>query len=234
MDKQIILFIVEGMSEQTSFENILNQLDSNKKNKFKIIHGDITAKSCQYNIVKKISKKVIEFFEEPQNKHYELKDIKKIVHLIDTDGVFMLDSCIIRNDEDKKVFSNNQYKAPNVNEIIARNKNKREVIKRIANTTYIPIAQKKIYLQYECYYFSCNLEHVLHNNPNVQTDNEKTKLANSFADQYFGYEYMFLDFIKDESFTTNLSYKDSWDYIMKPENAFNRKTNFNLYFKEDD
>ncbi|MDD4110951.1 MAG: hypothetical protein PHS54_05335 [Clostridia bacterium] len=234
MDKQIILFIVEGMSEQTCFENILNQLDSNKKNKFKIIRGDITAKSCQYNIVKNISKKVIEFLEEPQNKHYELKNIKKVVHLIDTDGVFMLDSCIVKNDEDEKIFSGQQYKVPNIKGIIVRNKNKRDVLKKIANTNFVSIGKEKVLLQYECYYFSCNLEHVLHNNPNVQTDNEKKKLANSFADQYFGYEYMFLDFIKDKSFATNLCYQDSWNYIMRPENAFNRKTNFNLYFIKDD
>ena len=61
MDKQIVLFIVEGESDKHSFENILNHLVSSDVVKFKVIKGDITVKSNKYTVTKKIKKKIEEF-----------------------------------------------------------------------------------------------------------------------------------------------------------------------------
>ena len=232
MDKQIILFVVEGKSEQVSFENILNQLVTNDKIKFLLIQGDITVKSNKYTVVKKLSNNIINFFQLPKNKHLKISDIKKIVHLVDLDGVFINPSKIIKNDKNIKEYNENNYSVPNVEEIIKRNENKSSVLKKLLMTTYVNINETCV--PYEIYYFSCNLEHVLHNNPNVNDMTEKIALSDEFSAQYLGSEKYFINFINDPSFAFNGHYADSWNEAIKEENALKRMTNFNLFFEKDD
>lgn len=228
MNKQVVLFVVEGTSDQVSFDNILNRLLNNDKIKFLVIHGDITTVSAKYNVKKKISKRVLDFIQEPKNSFIKISDIKKIVHLVDLDGVFINESLVVKNDNNVKEYRENEYAVPNVTEILERNKNKSEVIKELIKTCYINVDGRA--LPYEIYYFSCNLEHVLHDNPNVYTDSEKEDLSNRFAETYLGYETEFIKFINDNRFAFDGNYKESWKDAIKEENALKRKTNFNIFF----
>lgn len=231
MSKQIVLFIVEGFSDKNSFENILNHASVDKV-KYKIVGGDITIKSGPYNIVKNIRKKVNEFLYDPKNKYF-LKDIKKIVHLIDIDGVF-LDSNLIEENKDIKhiTYVNNKCLVKDKEQILERNKNKSLVIKKLSQTDTIDF--KSIIIPYEAYYFSCNLEHVFHDNPNVVTEKEKIELSNKLADKYFGYENLFIKDLENSDYATKLNYKDSWNNIIDASLRLEKSTNFNLFFKQKD
>ena len=235
MDKQIVLFIVEGESDKHSFENILNHLVSSDVVKFKVIKGDITVKSNKYTVTKKIKKKIEEFLNEPKNKYLTVKDICKIVHLVDLDGAFIDNSKIVKHEKENKCYKDGQYFVPNIENIIQRNKNKKEVIIKLKDTSFIPYqsscnANTSI-VPYEIYYFSCNLEHVLHNDPNVESFKRKKELSESFAEDYLGQEREFLKFIKNPLFATQVNYQESWEDAIKQENALVRSTNFNLFFK---
>ena len=138
MDKQIVLFIVEGESDKHSFENILNHLVSSDVVKFKVIKGDITVKSNKYTVTKKIKKKIEEFLNEPKNKYLTVKDICKIVHLVDLDGAFIDNSKIVKHEKENKYYKDGQYFVPNIENIIQRNKNKKEVIIKLKDTSFIP------------------------------------------------------------------------------------------------
>lgn len=230
MSKQIVLFIVEGFSDQNSFENILNHL-SNDRIKYKVIGGDITLKSGTYNIKRKIKDKVLEFIDEPKNK-FDLTDIKKIVHLVDIDGVFINNEYIIEDKSLKSLkYEDGKCFVKDKNQIIIRNANKKRVLTMLSNTNYIDVNDNCI--PYEIYYFSCNLEHVLHNNPNVETEAEKIELSNQFADQYLGYENKFVTDINESEYSTQSTYKESWKKIIENDSEFLRLTNFNLFFKEE-
>ena len=85
-------------------------------------------------------------------------------------------------------------------------------------------------IPYEIYYFSCNLEHVLHDNPNVETKEKKKELSELFAEEYLGKEKDFIKFIKSEKYATTLEYQQSWNECIKEQNALKRVTNFNLFF----
>lgn len=235
MDKQIVLFIVEGESDKHSFENILNHLVSSDVVKFKVIKGDITVKSNKYTVTKKIKKKIEEFLNEPKNKYLTVKDICKIVHLVDLDGAFIDNSKIVKHEKENKYYKDGQYFVPNIENIIQRNKNKKEVIIKLKDTSFIPYpsscnANTSI-VPYEIYYFSCNLEHVLHNDPNVESFKRKKELSESFAEDYLGQEREFLKFIKNPLFAAQVNYQESWEEAIKQENALVRSTNFNLFFK---
>lgn len=232
MNKEVVLFIVEGESDRMSFENVLNRLVTNDKIKFIVISGDITSTSLKYNITKKIEKKVIDFINLPKNKYLHISDIKKIVHIVDLDATFINREQIVQNNNEIKQYTSENYLVPNVEEIIQRNSNKKQVLEKLINTNFITC--NSIVIPYEIYYFSCNLEHVLHNNPNVDTIKEKIRLSDEFAERYLGYEHLFLEFINDESFAAQGNYSDSWSEATNPQNALCRKTNFNLFFKKDD
>lgn len=86
-------------------------------------------------------------------------------------------------------------------------------------------------IPYSIYFFSCNLEHVLHGDANVKWE-EKDKLASKFALKYRKNPEGFLLFIKDDEFAIKKSYLDSWKYIEEGENSLKRYTNVNLIFSD--
>ena len=86
-------------------------------------------------------------------------------------------------------------------------------------------------ISYNAYYLSCNLEHVLHNDANID-DNLKVEKAEEFSERYYEKESDFLDFIRAESFAVEGSYKESWEFIKQGSNSLNRYSNLHLVFED--
>ena len=80
------------------------------------------------------------------------------------------------------------------------------------------------------YYFSCNLEHVLHNEVNL-SDELKMEYAERFSDSYYKIESAFIDFIRDEQFAVTGDYKETWEFIKLNGNSLKRYSNFHLFFE---
>lgn len=62
---------------------------------------------------------------------------------------------------------------------------------------------------YEIYYFSRNMEHVLHDRAENLTDDEKEDLAFDIADQYTDQLEKFLEYLHDDGFYVCGTYKDT-------------------------
>lgn len=75
---------------------------------------------------------------------------------------------------------------------------------------------------YEIYYFSRNMEHVLHDRAENLTDDEKEDLAFDIADQYTDQLEKFLEYLHDDGFYVCGTYKDTWEFIMDGNNSLNR------------
>ncbi len=80
------------------------------------------------------------------------------------------------------------------------------------------------------YYFSCNLEHVLHDKINMD-DNFKMEVAEKFADTYYGREHEFINFIRNDEFAVTGDFKETWSFIKKGNNSLRRYCNFHLFFE---
>ncbi len=90
----------------------------------------------------------------------------------------------------------------------------------------------KIYnINYSVYYFSTNLEHVLHDIQCVN-DEEKMIYAQKFTDRFFKREIEFIAFINDPSFAVSGDYRSSWDFIKKDANSLNRYSNLHLFLAD--
>lgn len=220
--KKVVLFIVEGTTDETSLGLILSKLIEDKNIvKFKILRTDITSLHGIYpeNIKKELAKQIKDFISSDI---YTKKDILKVVHLVDLDGTFIDDKYINYKDGDIK-YSSENICAHNVEQIKNRNKMKSDNLNVLISTDYL---YKDI--PYNVYFFSCNLEHVLHNEQNIPRK-QKEFYAFKFAEKYSKHIYSFKKFINDSSFAISGNYMDTWNFIKINNNSLNRYSNFHLF-----
>lgn len=223
--KKIILFIVEGISDEMSLSLILSKLVQDNNVQFHVINQDITAdfnSNCQ-NIIRKIDSQVKKFLD--QNNGLKKTDIKQIIHLVDTDGAFIKEDCIVQDSKQEKTFYTSNSIITNKRDLIVkRNERKSSILNKLYQTSHIGR------IEYNIYFFSCNLEHVLHNSQNTACG-KKRAYSYDFVDKYVGEEKSFVDFLSNNNFTTKGDYKETWMFIKEDYNSLNRYCNFHLYFK---
>ena len=85
---------------------------------------------------------------------------------------------------------------------------------------------------YEIYYFSRNLEHVLHNLSNNLSDKEKDDLAFKTAIKYRDNPEEFLKFLHTEDICVSGTYQETWQFIMLGGNSLQRHCNLSVFFDQ--
>ncbi|MGH4050801.1 MAG: hypothetical protein ACREVX_05530 [Clostridium sp.] len=227
--KKIVLFIVEGVTDKNSLALILSKIiEKDKIVRFKIINGDMTAENGvnASNILTKITNYIKDFITCDV---YKKSDILNVIHLVDMDGAYIKDDLILqKNHENSKSDDSIEYSteniyAKNIENIKSRNKQKSQILSKLAATD-------TVYgnLSYGIYFFSSNLEHVMHNRQCVLS-HEKRKYAHMFEDKFAQSPLAFVEFMNDSEFALTGDYDDTWDFIKKDVNSLKRYTNFNLY-----
>lgn len=222
-EKKVIAFVVEGQSDEAALGTIMKEYFSSSEVQFIVVRGDITSKDyvSTDNILIKINEQ-IELVKEKYR--YSQDDFIKIIHIADTDGVY-----IPKEDIKKENVMNVQYyedhiAAKNVEAIVKRNQKKGEILFKLRKTGKING------IPYKIYFNSCNLEHVLYGELKDFSDEEKELLSDDFAEQYEGKVSEFITFISDSSFAVPGTYQNTWDYIQRDKNSLNRHTNMHLLF----
>ena len=167
--KKVILFIVEGITDETSLARILKEIFEDKKIYFQVVNTDITSEltNNNMNIITKINN---EIKKSISRNYFKKSDIIQIIHVVDLDGVYIKPQDVVYHDNEKVEYCSNCIKTKNVDEIIKRNKHKSEILNRLSLTKAING------IPYKIFFFSTNLEHVLHNIQNANRE-EKNILA---------------------------------------------------------
>jgi len=222
--KKIILFIVEGITDKTSLGSIIDKLVSSNLVRFYIAGGDVTSDqfSNSANAVTKVNDQIKKFINRELG--IEKRDIIQIVHLIDMDGAYIESDQIQVEEVEGFVYSETAIIASSANHVIERNNRKQQVINKLSLCSTISG------IPYNMYYFSRNLEHVLHNEVNL-SDKLKMAYAERFSDAYYKTEATFIDFIRDEQFAVKGHYKETWEFIKLNGNSLKRYSNFHLFFE---
>lgn len=224
--KKIVLVIVEGVSDDTALGVALNQVYDRDTVHIEILHGDITTKVgvMSQNVVSKIGDVVKSLAKA---RRYKASDFKQIIHLVDTDGVYIPNECIYENQTlDRFYYEDDGIYANSIDRVVRRNEQKRENLYRLRTTGSI------WKIPYRVYYMSCNLDHVLHEKRN-SSDEEKEVDAYAFAKRYKGDVKGFIDYMCNSAFSTNMNYRDSWSFIESGLNSVARHTNFNICINEE-
>ena len=112
----------------------------------------------------------------------------------------------------------------NVISMHIRNKQKSEILNRL-------ITLNKVWktIPYSVYFFSCNLDHILHNNPNMSRQ-EKNQYADRFEKEYVEHPRRFVEFLNNNQYAVGGSYPETWNFIKIDTHSLQRFSNFHLYF----
>ena len=222
-EKKVVAFIVEGPSDEAALGTIMKEHFSKDEVQFVVVHGDITLKD--YVSVGNILIKINEQIEGVKSRYrYDQDDFLKIIHIVDTDGVYIPEADVKEADVEDVQYYEDCIDAKNMGAIIDRNKRKGDILYKLRKTG------KVNGIPYRIYFNSCNLEHVLYGELKDFSDEEKQILSDDFADRYDGRVDEFIEFISDSSIAVSGTYQKTWDYIQKGKNSLNRHSNMHLIF----
>jgi len=221
--KSIILVIVEGLSDKDALYPWLSIIGKEINVRFKIMHGD------PFSNRKNINDSSLDIIDAILSKFQKISkltndDILAIFQLTDTDGVFipnenvLIDQTItkLKYDFDKIFVKDIEHRA----EIIQRNEQKSNHLTKLAKVKFF---RKSIY---QIYYFSRNLDAVVHNNADLQKS-KKISHSEMFSDSFIN-EIEFANFFSSGEFAVTGDYNESWDFITQGCNSLNRYSNFHL------
>ena len=217
MKRRIVVFVVEGPTDRDAIQEALRELFSGIH--FLVIHGDITSndKMTPVNILAELGNHIK---KELSIYHFSPKQVVHIFHLMDTDGAYIPDERIFEGQEFR--YLEDKIEHPDPICIRKRNKRKRQLMDMLAGKNLI------CGIPYSCYYFSRNLEHVLHNIAGDLTPSEKQEYSHRFAEQYVGNVSGFIPFFSESVFSVPGDYEETWDYVRQETHSLQRCSNFHL------
>lgn len=220
--KKILFFIVEGISEYSALTNMLEKIFTNQKVIVQVADGDIT--SDRYTTSTNVPTKILELIKSYFNSTFKPGDFVEIIQLVDMDGAFIDPEKIVFDNCQSPIYEDSCIRCRNVESIQKRNQRKSAVLKRLIS---LPTVWKSI--PYSIYFFSCNLDHVIHDNPNL--DNKlKNEKALQFAVNFKNDPQDFISYFKNSNFSIVDDYNNSWNFIKMDNNSLKKYTNFGLIF----
>lgn len=226
MTKKIILLLVEGPTDEDCLALIYSKLVKEHDIEFDVLHTDITADedmTVKY-IEDRIKKEIANYLGK--NPFIKKKDILKVVQIIDTDGAFIPPSQVRQSPVGKTEYFESHIEAKNQNRLIRRNISKRAIVHHLMRSETVAG------FPYEIYYFSRNMEHVLHDISEELTDEEKENLAFEIADQYSEQPEEFLRLLYETSIHVLGTYEETWNFIMENGNSLKRYCNMTVFFEK--
>ncbi len=251
--KKYILFLVEGYTDIevlaepiSSIYEMVSPPDQPVEVKFCPFNqnnqsgGDITSSNgvSPDNIEGLIGKLFVDPFLE-KNPFIYPKEIGEIIHIVDIDGAFIDPQKVVEKESsagERVIYSESVIQAEDVEAIRARNERKSSNIRKLIGMDEIVIRPKNgrntKTVKYSVYYFSCNMDHVVHKKLNLSPQ-EKVSLADDFSVACSYSIDTFKDAIcENEAACKGMSYQESWDLIMKGEESLKRHTNLNILIEK--
>ena len=252
--RKYILFLVEGYTDTEvlaeSFTSIYEEVSSPEELievKFCTLKqgdqsgGDITSSNGvnPENIEGLIGKLFIDPFLE-KNAFIYPKEISEVIQIVDLDGAFISDEMVVQlnadETEERIRYSEDKIETVDVATIRERNARKSANLKRLVSMSEIVIRPKNgrntKTVKYSVYYFSCNMDHVIHDKLNL-TAQEKVRLADDFLVASSGTcETLKETLCSDSVACSNMTYQESWDFIMEGKESLKRHTNLNLLIEK--
>ena len=220
--KKIMLFIVEGPTDETSLSTVLSRIFSSDTVKFQVVHGDVLTRDfvAPDRIIAAVNEQIKLF----RGNIYKPSDFCKVVHLADTDGAFIPEDAVVAEAVEGRqypFYTDTQILTPEPANIIDRNARKGRNIAKLASTG------RGGGIPYSFYYFSCNLDHVLHGRNNL-SEAEKIACSRDFDLQYADDPNAFIRFMRDESFAVQGTYQETWAFIKQGTRSLERHSNFRI------
>lgn len=225
--KKVILFIVEGPTDADTLSPVLKKIFKPGDIHFHVVHGDITTvKKSSYDAV--LSRLSSQISDEMKRYRFTKKDVVRIIHIVDTDGAFVSTENVVFREIRHIEYGEDHIYTDNPVSIIGRNRQKSLSLRQLSDTQTVGGTP------YSVYYFSRNIEHVMHNQQGNLTSDQKMYYADEFVKKYGDHPERFLKFIFSQEFAVSGSYRETWDFIMENTNSLHRHSNLHLIFSDMD
>lgn len=234
-ERKLLLLVLEGGTDETAFskalENLINSFDIGVKIRCKVCRHDITISDEENNnnftfaeateVDERIKKSVKMFLDE--NHLFTEKDIFAICSFHDLDACYCNNSALIHHQNDVTYdLENKLVLCKDVLHMQERNEIKRVALDILIFTETLIIKNRRI--PYKPFYYSINLEHLLANDPNVLTLDEKKAIAQSFRFKHYKDPKRFLDFLSQANKLSDGAVA-SWDEKFLYKHPFDRYSN---------
>lgn len=224
-EKKVILFVVEGDTEETALAGAMESAFSNDRIFFDIVRGDLTTqKDAGKNPRERVRNRVLAHIE--RNNGYGWNDLERIVQIGDTDGAFVPDSSVLSSDGTAVDYTESSILAPDPAGICLRNKQKALAMRQLARISSLTYRKKSV--PYGLYFFSRNMEHALHGEAGILTRDKKIELANKFRRMYGNDPEGFAKLLKSEDVLVAGDYAQTWAYLEKGSHSLERGSNLGL------
>ena len=224
---KLVIFITEGKSEENALYALMRSYFRPNPVIFHIYHGDILIKRYRKGSTLSEIENIVQF--ECQRYGLSRSDILRVIHIADTDGLFIPDSAIKLDARAKHAnYKEDAIYTCNPESIKTRNKRRRGNVKALISTRHL---QGNI--PYSIFYLSRNIEHALYGIEGHVSDSRKTDLAYDFADQFDSDWKQFMNYIENEGITIGDSYKESWQLIQNNTESLHRHSNIIYIFTDD-
>lgn len=221
-EKKVLLFIVEGPTEETALALIFQRIFADCSVKFDVVHGDVTTAYCASAPREVIRKRVI---DHVSRQDYKWADLSQVVQIADTDGAFVPDSAVVESSDGCLSYRECEIVTPNPAKIIDRNARKGRALSQLQSTSELTYRGKPI--PFHVYYFSRNMEHALHGITDDVSDDQKELLARRFQKQYRDDLTAFRDFLTNEVGIEG-TYNETWAFEKTGTNSLKRGSNLHL------
>ncbi|QOK25896.1 hypothetical protein IIE26_19770 [Cytobacillus oceanisediminis] len=225
--KKVVILIVEGVSDERAISSIRKYVKESFGIYIHLTHGDVFSDTLNRKGIKAVVGDQVQ--KVMQQYKYTKNEILAVIQVTDTDGAFIPDEFVIidENIGDKKLYCCDSIKVPNQQSAInikQRNKIKASNLRTMYSTLKV---QKTI--DYYLLYFSCNLDHIIHDEMNLD-NTEKDPKAREFDKKYKQKPNDFMEFFKNGTFVVQGSNKETWDFIQEGKNSLGQYSNFHLIF----
>ncbi|MCL1632687.1 hypothetical protein M3N64_12235 [Sporolactobacillus sp. CPB3-1] len=226
-DKKVVIFIVEGVSDERVIAAIRNYVPGSCRVYIHITRGDLFTKP---GVRKNIKVRVADQVKKVMNAtKFRKREILAVVQLTDMDGTFVRDQDVMI---DSAVGKDPNYREDG---IVVRNAGIRQYIQKRnrekASELRAMCASAEIMagIYYFLFYFSCNLDHVMHNNRNMPVE-EKIRRSRDFEHSCRAHPEHFYHFFHDQPFAVQGSIDETWRFIEQGNHSVQRYSNFHLIF----
>lgn len=220
--KQVMIFIVEGPTEETALAQILSRIFSTNQVKFEIVHGDITNMRGADP-----RERVRDFILQSLGRNgYRWKDIVRIVQIGDTDGAFIPDAYVKESQDGGIHYGEDEIYAVDVDAMRKRNARKKRAMEELAGISVI--TYKGTGVPYSIYFFSRNMEHALHDESGELGTEQKVRLAQRFRRRYASRIDEFKQFITSPEVANDGDYREIWRRIGEGTASLRRGSNLHL------
>ena len=191
-EKRVVLILVEGPSDENALlepmQAALNFAANGAPPEARALafHCDVTTVrpfswEASFAVKDRVRDTVRQFVvDRIASRHeYEWTDLDRIIHIVDLDGAFIPNECIVEGDCDGFVYGRDSITARDTARVVDRNERKSAALLELAGTR--ELKHRKHAVPYRVYFMSRNLEHALYGSVREFSDDEKRQLSAAFG-----------------------------------------------------